>query len=287
MTEQVLTTIDGAVARITFNRPEVRNAVNHEMLVTMREFLKRIENDTAVRCIVLAGAGEHFMSGADVGNFKEPLGTPKEQRRRDFEARVQGAGGLFMVLERMPQPGVASVRGAVAGAALGFVAGADFVVCGSTSIFVLAHVRIGACPDGSSSFYLPRTVGVRKAKELAILGNKLGAEEARQAGLVNFVVPDAEVASATEELVKKIIEAPRRSVQWAKRLMNESLDNPIERHADQVLVITGGAKVAAILVALRTGEARAGAIGVHHHDTLAVIAGAGVGLEERAFAERL
>jgi 2-(1,2-epoxy-1,2-dihydrophenyl)acetyl-CoA isomerase len=90
-------------------------------------------------------------------------------------------------------------------------------------------VRIGACPDGSSSYYLPRTLGVRKAKELAILGNKLGAEEARQAGLVNFVVPDAEVASATEALVKKIIEAPRRSVQWAKRLMNESLDNPIER----------------------------------------------------------
>jgi len=229
MSEQVLTSIDGAVARITFNRPEVRNAVNHDMLVTIREFLKRIEGNTAVRCIVLAGAGEHFMSGADVGNFKEPLGTPKEQRRRDFEARVQSTGGLFMVLERMPQPVVASVRGAVAGAALGFVAGADFVVCGSNSIFVLAHVRIGACPDGSSTYYLPRTLGVRKAKELAILGNKLGAEEARQAGLVNFVVPDAEVASATEDLVKKIIEAPRRSVQWAKRLMNESLDNPIER----------------------------------------------------------
>lgn len=229
MTEQVLTSITGAVARITFNRPEVRNAVNHEMLVTIREFLKRIEQDTAVRCIVLAGAGEHFMSGADVGGFKEALNTPKEQRKRDFEARIQGAGGLFITLARMPQPVVASVRGAVAGAALGFVAGADFAVCGSNSIFVLAHVRIGACPDGSSSYYLPRVLGVRKAKEMAILGEKLTAEEARQFGLVNYVVPDAQVESATENLVKKIVDAPRLSVQWAKRIMNESLNNSIEQ----------------------------------------------------------
>jgi 2-(1,2-epoxy-1,2-dihydrophenyl)acetyl-CoA isomerase len=229
MSEHVLTSISGAVARVTFNRPEVRNAVNQEMLVTIHEFLKRIEGDPDVRCIVLAGAGEHFMSGADVGGFKEALKSPKEQRKRDFEARVRGAGGVFMTLARMPQPVVASVRGAVAGAALGFVAGADFVVCGSSSIFVLAHVRIGACPDGSSTYYLPRVLGVRKAKELAILGNKLGAEEARQFGLVNYVVPDAQVDSATNDLVQKIIDAPRRSVQWAKRLMNESLDNGLER----------------------------------------------------------
>lgn len=228
MSEQVITRIDGAVARITFNRPEVRNAVNHEMLVTMREFLKRVEQDVSVRCIVLSGAGEHFMSGADVGNFKEPLGTPNEQRRRDFEARVQGTSGLFVMLARVPQPVVASVRGAVAGAALGFVAGADFVVCASNSIFVLAHVRIGACPDGSSTYYLPRVLGVRKAKELAILGDKLSAEDALKCGLVNFVVPDAEVVQKTEDLVKRIIDAPRRSVQWAKRLMDESLDNSLE-----------------------------------------------------------
>jgi 2-(1,2-epoxy-1,2-dihydrophenyl)acetyl-CoA isomerase len=229
MSEQVLTSVNGAVARIMFNRPEVRNAVNHEMLVTIREFLKRIEGDAAVRCIVLAGAGEHFMSGADVGGFKDALGTPKEQRRRDFEARIQSAGGLFVTLARMPQPVVASVCGAVAGAAIGLVAGADFVVCGQSSIFVLAHVRIGACPDGASSYYLPRVLGVRKAKELAILGDKLSAAEARQFGLVNYVVPDTQVESTTDELVKKIVDAPRRSVQWAKRIMNESLDNSLER----------------------------------------------------------
>jgi 2-(1,2-epoxy-1,2-dihydrophenyl)acetyl-CoA isomerase len=228
MSEQVLTSIEGAVARITFNRPEVRNAVNHEMLATIREFLKRIEQDTAVRCIVLAGAGEHFMSGADVGGFKEALNASKEQRKREFEARIQGTAGLFITLSRMPQPVVASVRGSVAGAALGFVAGADFVVCASNSIFVLAHVRIGACPDGSSTYYLPRVLGVRKAKELAILGSKLSAEEALRFGLVNYVVPDAQVQSATDELVKKIVDAPRRSVQWAKRLMNVSSGNSIE-----------------------------------------------------------
>jgi 2-(1,2-epoxy-1,2-dihydrophenyl)acetyl-CoA isomerase len=229
MSDQVLTTVSGPVARITFNRPEVRNAVNTEMLATIREFLKRIELDTSVRCIVLAGAGEHFMAGADVGGFKEALNSPKEQRRRDFESRIQGAAPLFVALARMPQPVVASVRGAVAGAALGFVAGADFALCGASSIFVLAHVRIGACPDGSSSYYLPRVLGVRKAKELAILGERMTAEEAHRFGLVNYVVPDGEVESATEMLVQKIVAAPRRSVRWAKKIMNESLHNSLEQ----------------------------------------------------------
>ncbi|MET0988278.1 MAG: enoyl-CoA hydratase-related protein [Steroidobacteraceae bacterium] len=229
MTSTLLTSIDGPVARITFNRPEVRNAVNAEMLIAMREFLKHIERDTSVRCIVITGAGDHFMAGGDVGGFKATLEMSKEERQREFEARVQQHAGLFALLARVPQPVIASIRGATAGAALGFVAGADFAICESSSIFILAHVKIGASPDGSSSYYLPRVLGVRKAKELAILGDKLTAQDALDFGLVNWVVPDGEVPAATEKLVKKIIDAPRVSVQWAKKLMNESLTNSLQQ----------------------------------------------------------
>ena len=229
MSESLLTVIDGPIARITFNRPEVRNAVNQEMINKMRDFLQRIENDTAVRAVVISGAGEHFMSGGDVSGFQDALSKTNEERRRDFEARVQNAGGLFAVLGRLRQPVVASVRGAVAGAALGFVTGADFALCADNSIFILSHVRIGASPDGASSFYLPRAVGVRKAKELALLGGKMEAQEALACGVVNWVVPDAEVVPRTEALLRKLVDAPRLSVQWAKKLMDVSLHNTLER----------------------------------------------------------
>ena len=229
MTTDVLTEIDGPVARITFNRPAVRNAASMAMLMTMRQFLMDIEQDRGVRCIVISGAGEHFMAGGDVQAFNEALDRSPAQRRTEFEGRVQSAGALFVQLARMPQPIVAKIRGAAAGAALGFVAGADFAICGAGSLFVLAHVNIGASPDGTSSYYLPRVVGVRKAKELAILGEKLSAEDALSAGLVTRVVPDADLDSAVAKLVERIVAAPAESVRRAKFLMDQSLGNSLEK----------------------------------------------------------
>jgi 2-(1,2-epoxy-1,2-dihydrophenyl)acetyl-CoA isomerase len=229
MTTDVLTEIDGPVARITFNRPAVRNAASMAMLTAMRQFLLEIEQDRRIRCVLITGAGEHFMAGGDVQGFSEMLNRPPAQRRTEFEGRVQSAGTLFVQLGRMPQPIVAKVRGAAAGAALGFVAGADFAVCGASSVFVLAHVNIGASPDGSSSYYLPRVLGARKAKELAILGQRLGASEALAAGLVTQVVPDTDLDTAVATLVDKIVAAPAESARRAKLLMDQSLGNSLER----------------------------------------------------------
>lgn len=229
MTTEVLTEIDGPVGRITFNRPAVRNAASSAMLMTMRQFLADVEQDRGIRCIVITGAGEHFMAGGDVQIFNEALDRSPAERREEFQRRVQSAGTLFTQLARMPQPIVAKIRGAAAGAALGFVAGADFAICGASSVFVLAHVNIGASPDGSSSYYLPRALGVRKAKELAILGQKLGAEEAFAAGLVTRVVPDDELDSAVSALVERVVAAPAESMRRAKFLIDQSLGNTLER----------------------------------------------------------
>ena len=229
MTTELLTEIDGPVARVSFNRPEARNATNATMLTAMREFLRSIESDRAIRCIVITGVGDHFMAGGDVMGFNKVLNLGSDERRATFTERILGVAPLFEQLARMPQPIVARVRGAVAGAALGFVAGADFVICGSSAIFILAHVRIGASPDGASSYYLPRIVGARKAKELAILGEKLTAADALTLGLANSVVPDAEIDSAVDALVKKIVAAPSESVRRAKLLMDRSLGNNLSQ----------------------------------------------------------
>lgn len=229
MSQDLLTRIDGPVATITFNRPAARNAVTQPMLMAMRDFLASIENDSTVRCIVVTGAGEHFQAGGDVMGFSKSMTEPPEARRADFEQRVSAASSLFLQMERMPQPVVVKVRGAVAGAALGWVAGGDFAVCSSNSIFILAHVKIGASPDGSSSYHLPRSVGVRKAKALAILGDKVDAAEALAIGLATHVVPDAELDAFTDKLVAKIVAAPSESVRRAKLLMNRSLSNSLEQ----------------------------------------------------------
>src|SRR5215469_12170153 len=164
MTTDLLTEVDGPVATITFNRPALRNAASAAMLARMQEFLLSLQGEQAVRCIVLTGAGEHFMAGGDVQAFSETLKRSGAERRVEFAARIQSTAPLFMQLARMPQPIVARIRGAVAGAALGFVAGADFAICSVGALFVLAHVNIGASPDGSSSYHLPRAIGVRRAK---------------------------------------------------------------------------------------------------------------------------
>jgi 2-(1,2-epoxy-1,2-dihydrophenyl)acetyl-CoA isomerase len=227
MSQEILTEITGPVATITFNRPEARNAVYHEMLEIMREFLVRIEEDPGIRCIVLTGAGEHFMAGGDVMAFHGLLQQPGPERREHLTARVASNSPLFLQMARMPQPMVARIRGAVAGAALGFVGGCDFAVCEEKSIFVLAHVRIGASPDGSSSYYLPRLVGVRKAKELAFFGDRVTAREALDLGLVSHVVPVDQLDAKVSELVARIVAAPAESVRRAKLLMDRSLHNTL------------------------------------------------------------
>jgi len=228
-TTDLLTEIEGPVARITFNRPAQRNAASTVMLERMLEFVTEVAALPSVRCVVLTGAGEHFMAGGDVQAFSETLKHSPEQRRAQFAARIKGTAPLFVALAQLPQPLVARVRGAVAGAALGFVAGADFAICGSSALFILAHVNIGASPDGSSSYHLPRAIGVRRAKELAILGRKVDAQEALALGLVNQLVPDAELDAAVAALVQKIVAAPAESVRRAKLLMNQSLHNTLER----------------------------------------------------------
>src|SRR4029453_17137554 len=115
MSNELLTDIEGSVARITVNRPDARNATTFAMLAQMREFLKQVEHDPGVRCIVLGGAGGHFMAGADLAGFTEALKLPAAERRRQFEERVHQVSSLFLTIDRLPQPLVPALRGAGGG----------------------------------------------------------------------------------------------------------------------------------------------------------------------------
>jgi 2-(1,2-epoxy-1,2-dihydrophenyl)acetyl-CoA isomerase len=225
MTDHLLTSVEDGIARITFNRPDVRNAISAEMLEAMLAFLLSVEQDKAVKCVILSGAGSHFMAGGDVKNFSQSAAMSGAERRLAFEGRVAKGGLVFSVLERLPQPVIASVSGAAAGAGLGFVVAADLAIAGEGARFLLAHVNIGASPDGSTSYHLPRAIGMKRSKGMALLGEPVLARDALASGLINWVVADDALAAETDRIARRLAHGPAVAMSQAKWLLNQSLGN--------------------------------------------------------------
>jgi 2-(1,2-epoxy-1,2-dihydrophenyl)acetyl-CoA isomerase len=243
MSQDLICSVAEGIARMTFNRPEARNAMTGEMIQEMLAFCRSIENDPSVRCLSIAGAGEHFMAGGDVKGFLPVIDQPAELLRSNFEQRSLDAAPLWVILERMPKAVVCSVRGFSAGAALSFVAGSDLTIASDNAKFLLAHVGLGLCPDAATTYHLPRTVGVKVAKQLAFFGDRFDAQEALRIGLVNWVVPDAELTARTEEILKRLALAPSISIAQSKRLINRALSNTISEQLTEEGIGVGNCAV--------------------------------------------
>lgn len=213
---------DDGVVTLTMNRPQMRNASSLEMLDAMHRHLLAIESDPSIRCVVLCGSGEQFMAGGDVAAFAEMAKLAPPERRTALQMRMAKSAPIFPLIERLPQPVVASVRGTVAGGGLGFLLACDLAVAADDSKFVLSHVKLGLSPDGSSSWHLPRTIGVKKSKQMAFLADVVDAQTALQWGLVNWVVAPTEVAAFTARLVARLAGSPPESLAQAKRLLNQA-----------------------------------------------------------------
>lgn len=227
MSDDLITNITNGVARIRFNRPDARNAISGAMIHAMIEFCRRIEHDFSVRVVLISGSGAHFMAGADVKGFAAALALSPDELRRDFERRSEEAAPLWVTLERLPQPVVVAVRGVAAGLALSLVAGADYAIAADTASFLLAHVHLGLVADAGTTYHLPRAIGPRRAKQLAFLGDRIGAAEALAMGLVSHVVADSALDSTTETLLGRLAVSPSVSVAQAKHLMNASLGHTL------------------------------------------------------------
>lgn len=229
MSDTLLTKIEGTVATITFNRPEVMNALAPDTTGLMREFFAEIEGNPKVRCVVLRGAGDNFMAGGDVKSFAKIVNDiDGEERRRQFEKRIHELHLMVYTMHRLRVPVIASVQGAAAGFGLSLVLAADLAIAADNAVFTLAYVRIGTSPDGSSSYFMPRIVGLKKAMEFALLGDIFDAEEAKRLGVVNYVVPAAELEDRTAELAARFANGPAHAIGNIKELFNASLGNTIE-----------------------------------------------------------
>ena len=145
-----------AIATLTMNRPKVRNALSDEMRDAMSDVLHDIEQNPDVRCVVLKGAGDHFMAGGDVKSFSKLFQGSKEDIRKQFMLHIHDLHPIMFALRRMPKPVIASVRGAAAGAGVSMALACDLVIASDDAFFTLAYCNIGTSPDGSSTFQLPR-----------------------------------------------------------------------------------------------------------------------------------
>jgi 2-(1,2-epoxy-1,2-dihydrophenyl)acetyl-CoA isomerase len=224
----VLVAREGGVASITLNRPQALNALNRELTVALRDAVFAVENDAAVRCVVLRG-GEHFMAGGDLKWFKTLAeGRTSAENRVQFEAFVHEVHALILSVRRMPKPVIAGVRGAVAGFGMSLMMATDLAIAADSAYFTLAYTLIGVSPDGGSTFSLPRIVGQKKAMEIALLGERFDAASAERLGLVNRVVPSASLDAETGKLAARLAAGPTAVYARTKALVNGSLNATLE-----------------------------------------------------------
>ena len=228
MSENVSTTLKDGVATITLDRPEVLNALNPEMAEGLSKATAALADDDTARCVVIKGAGDHFMAGGDVRHFHDMLKNAPGEVENNISGEIASVHAAIVSIRTMPKPVIASIRGASAGFGMSLVAACDLAIAAEDSVFSLAYIRIGTSPDGGSTWTLPRMVGLKRAMELALLGDRITPQQARDYGLINWVVPTAELDTMTAEIADRLAAGPVTALARTKALLNASSGAALE-----------------------------------------------------------
>ncbi|HEV7527860.1 MAG TPA: enoyl-CoA hydratase [Solirubrobacteraceae bacterium] len=212
---------DGA-ATVQLNRPEALNAWNAQLGADLLAALREVAEDDAVRSVTITGAGRAFSSGADLkdisGGDTAPDGRPDV-----YKTLTERYHPIMHAVREMPKPVIASVNGPAVGIGCSLALCCDLILAAQSAYFLLAFVNIGLVPDGGSSLLLPSRVGLARASELSMLGERLGADRALEWGLINRVVPDAQLGEETVALAARLAAGPTRSYAGTKRQLNNWL----------------------------------------------------------------
>jgi 2-(1,2-epoxy-1,2-dihydrophenyl)acetyl-CoA isomerase len=228
MTNHLLVEKRDGIARITFNRPDARNAVSIEMREALIDTMLDIATQNDIRCVLLRGAGKNFMAGGDVKSFVEFTEMAPLERKKHFEKRVNTLIPLLTTMQQMEKPIVAAVQGAAVGFGFSLAMACDLVVATDDARFACSYIGIGCSPDGSGSYYLPQLVGVKKAMELAMLGEFIDAQTAMSMGLINRIVAAEQLDTEVDSLLKRLANAPTVGLSNVKQLMYASMNNNLQ-----------------------------------------------------------
>jgi len=226
--DTILFTLEGGIARLTLNRPDKLNSFNTEMHAEVRDALSRTAREGA-RVLVLTGAGRGFCAGQDLADRAvAPAGG-----RADLGASIeQNYRPLVLALRDLPLPVIAAVNGVAAGAGANIALACDLVIAAQSASFVQAFCRLGLVPDSGGTWFLPRLVGPARALGLALLGEKLAAEQAAAWGLIWKCVPDAELAPTVDTLAQHLAAAPTLGLARTKQAMHAGWVRSLEAQLD-------------------------------------------------------
>jgi 2-(1,2-epoxy-1,2-dihydrophenyl)acetyl-CoA isomerase len=222
----------GGELRITLNRPDVMNAWDKQFGVDLRAAVEQAAADDEVRAVVITGAGRAFSSGADLraGFDVTPEGDP------DVGSALRDRyHPIITTVRRMPKPVLAAVNGPAVGIGCSLALACDLIVARESAYFLLAFVNIGLVPDGGSSLLLPERVGLARATEMAMLGERIGAKQALEWGLINRVAADDAFDAEVEAMAERLATGPTRSYAGSKRQLNAwiyaGMDDQLELEA--------------------------------------------------------
>jgi enoyl-CoA hydratase/carnithine racemase len=232
--------IENGVAIATLNRPEVRNAVDDRVRVELSEILERVASDDSLRALVLTGKGAGFCSGGDISGMRSRMQAAPGQVAGKGWLRQRRLHGMIGALHSLEKPTIAAVNGAAAGLGCDLALCCDFIVASEQAFFTMSYVQRGLIPDGGGLYFLPRRVGLPRAKELIFSARRVQADEALRIGMADRVVPAEQLLS--------------NAVQWAAELGGGNgialalskaiLDQTFELTADQAFAL--GAQAQAI-----------------------------------------
>src|SRR5256886_3881864 len=227
-TQTLLFTVENHVGWIRLNRPEARNAMNAEMRQAYLDALARCGEDTEIRAVVLTATGKGFCTGADLSGSRAATGVAGPPHPGATRDAMRPSQRVIRALWDLEKPIVAAVNGVAAGLGAHLAYACDLVLAADDARFIEVFVRRGIALDAGGAFLLPRHVGLHKAKELVFLGDELSAADAERLGLVNKVVPAAELEATCRAWAERLAQGPTFALGLSKRLLNRSLQADLD-----------------------------------------------------------
>jgi 2-(1,2-epoxy-1,2-dihydrophenyl)acetyl-CoA isomerase len=224
------------IARITLNRPDAANALNIDMSKDLMHAALQCSEDPNIRAVIITGNGRMFCAGGDLKSFALQ-GENLAYHLKEVTTYLHAAVSRFT---RMDAPVIGAVNGTAAGAGMSLACSCDLVLAAESAKFTMAYTRAGLTPDGSSTYFLPRIVGLKRALELTMTNRLLSAQEAEQWGIVTKVVPDAKLQAEADALAAQLAAAATGALGGSKRLLhnawNDTLDTQMELEAQAIAV---------------------------------------------------
>jgi 2-(1,2-epoxy-1,2-dihydrophenyl)acetyl-CoA isomerase len=231
----VIVNVEHHIATLTFNRPEVFNAMNDELMIAFRDATQALAQRTDIRALILKGAGKAFLAGGDVATFHAKKDDP------NLASIVKPMGDTLhdgiMAIRNMPFPVIAQIQGACAGAGVSVALACDMAIASDQASFNTAYTKIGLSPDGGSTWFLPRMIGIKKTTELIMLSDTIDAATALQLGLVNRVVAADQLEIEVATLANRLANGATRAYANAKRLLNQTYETPMRQHLDNEIAL--------------------------------------------------